>query len=133
MNQYIYPKRIADKIAAMYLPELVYRAVNDEDPNFTALVQKLYANLAAGKLDLWEEKLFTPESWKSLKASFGDAGNIDFYKRLGAAKSVTLVERIEDERGLLTRYRAFYGKNARIVKFVRNRAGLITEWEDYEE
>jgi hypothetical protein len=44
-----------------------------------------------------------------------------------------LVECTEDERGLLTRYRASYGKNARIVKFVRNRAGIITEWEDYEE
>ena len=133
MNQYIYPKRISDKIAAMYLPELIFRAIDDKDPDFTALVQKLYGNLAAGKLDLWEEKLFTPGLWKSLKASFGDADNIDFYKRLGAPKSVTLVERIEDERGLLTRYRASYGRNARLIKFVRNRAGLITEWEDYEE
>lgn len=133
MNQYIYPKRISDKIAEMYLPDLVYRAIDDKDPNFTKLVQKLYADLAAGKPDLWEENLFTPELWKSLKSNFSVAGNVDFYKRLGAAKSVVLVERNEDERGFLTRYRASYGNNARIIKFVRNRAGKITEWEDYEE
>ncbi len=133
MNQYIYPKRISDKIAEMYLPALVYRTIDDKDPQFTRLVQKLYADLAAGKPDLWEKNLFTPELWKSLKASFSVEGNVDFYKRLGAAKSLTLVERIEDERGLLTRYRASYGNNARLVKFVRSRAGLISEWEDYEE
>lgn len=133
MNQYIYPKRIADKIAEMYLPDLIYKAIDDKDPNFTKLVRKLYADLAAGKPELWEEKLFTPELWKSLQANFSVAGNVDFYKRLGAAKSIVLVERLEDERGLLTRYRASYGNNARLVKFVRNRAGLISEWEDYEE
>lgn len=133
MNQYIYPKRISDKIAEMYLPELVYRPIDDRDPNFTKQAQKLYADLAAGKPELWEEKLFTPELWKSIKANFSVKGNADFYQRLGAAKSFALVERIEDERGLLTRYRASFGNNARLVKFVRNRDGKISEWEDYEE
>lgn len=133
LNQYIYPKRMADKIAAIYLPSLVYRPIADKDLAFTALVQKLYANRANGKADFWAEQLFTTELWKWLEVSLFESGNIEFYKRLGAAKSIELVERIEDEQGLLTRYRFTYGTTARLIKFVRNSAGKITEWEDYEE
>jgi CubicO group peptidase (beta-lactamase class C family) len=133
LNQYIYPKRIADMVATMFLPALNYRPIADKEPMFTSLVQNLYANRAEGKSDLWKETLFAPEYWKSLKPSLADSGNTDFYKRLGKPQSVVLVERIEDERSVLVRYRILYGKNARIAKFVRNRDGKITEWDDYEE
>ena len=133
MNQYIYPKRISDKIAEMYLPELVYRQIDDHDPQFTKLADKLYGALAAGQPQSWNEKLFTPEAWKSIKASFSVQENVDFYRRLGAAKSIALVERIEEGGQLLTRYRLTYERSSRLAKFVRNRNGQIVEWEDYEE
>jgi len=133
LNQYIYAKRIADTIAAMYLPDLIYREISDRDPKFTELIKNLYENRAAGKSDLWKEELFTPERWKSLKATLADQNDIDFYKRLGSPQSVKLVERIDDEKGLLTRYRIKYGITARLARFVRNADGKITEWEDYEQ
>lgn len=133
LNQYLYPKRIADTVATMYLPELVYQPINDKEPAFTTLVQNLYDNRAAGKFDLWKEDLFAPDYWKSLKQSLADSGNTDFYKRLGKPQSIAVVERIENERGVLVRYRISYGGNARIAKFARNRDGKIIEWDDYEE
>lgn len=133
LNQYIYPKRIADTVAALFLPSLKFQPIPDTEPAFTALVQKLYVNRAGGKSDLWEEKLFASEYWPTLKTSLADTGNKDFYQRLGSPKSVALVERIEDTRGILVRYRVSYGKNARIAKFVRDRSNKITAWDDYEE
>lgn len=131
LNQYLYPKQIADKIAQMYLPELIYKQIADREPAFTEFVQKLYANRATGKSDLWLREVFTPELWKWLEVSLRE--NQEFYQRLGAPQKIELVERIENENGLLTRHRVVYGNNARLIKFVRDRAGKINDWEDYEE
>ena len=82
-------------------------------------------DLAKWDIALDSEKLVG----KASKNEMWTAGKLNS----GAPQSVALVERIEKERGLLTRYRASYGNNSRLVKFVRNRAGEIIEWEDYEE
>ncbi len=49
------------------------------------------------------------------------------------ARPIALVERYQDERGLLSRFRITYQNNARIARFLRDAKGNISEWEDYEE
>ena len=65
MNQYVYPKRISDKLAETYLPDLAYRPIEDKEPKFTDLVRKLYADLAEGKPESWDKNLFTAEVLES--------------------------------------------------------------------
>lgn len=127
------PPLIAHRVAGFYLPAVApptYKPIPDKEPQITALVKMLYDKRATGD---WDEPLFTPAFWTTLKPSLKDETALAYFKGLGPVQSVTLVERKAEGDNRLYRYRVAYRDMTRLALLTLDRAGKISNIETTEE
>lgn len=102
------PEIIAHGVAGIYEPALAppppAKAIPDTEPEVTALLRKVVAQIAAGKLDL---SLFTVEQQKSLSPDFQKAAQ-EFFASQGTLEKLELLSRNEEKGERVYRYRAQY-------------------------
>jgi CubicO group peptidase (beta-lactamase class C family) len=113
------PNRIAHAIAGIYNPELAplpARAIEDKEPEVTALAKKVLQEGAEGKFDL---ALFTADQQAEISRN-GDQMR-DSLKALGVLKSIELMARTEQIGNRLYRYRLTFqqGTFAGIMTFTK--------------
>ncbi len=98
--------RIAHGVAAIYNPELAPlppKAIEDKEPQVTALAKELIGKAAAGAL---ESGIFTAEAWPEISRSAAQVSV--FLKTLGPLNGIELLERTEQEGNRVYRYRLRY-------------------------
>lgn len=116
------PWGITTRVAGFYVSDLVYRPIEDREPEFTAIIKDLHVRRVE---ESWDKTLFAPEYWTQLKPALGDIAN--FLKSFGPLQSVVLVERKQDGEDQLYRYRLIYKDRSLIMPVVRNKAGKIVQ------
>ncbi len=100
------PARIAHGVAAIYNPELAPLppvAIEDKEPQVTALAREIIAKAALGTL---ESGIFTAEAWPEISRSAAQVAA--FLKTLGPLNGIELLERTEQEGNRVYRYRLRY-------------------------
>ena len=115
--------RIAHGIAAIYNPELAPLppvAIEDKEPQVTALAKELIGKAAAGAL---ESGPFTAEAWPEISRSAAEVGA--FLKTLGPLSGIELLERTEQEGNRVYRYRLKYKDTNLFFVMTLNREGKI--------
>ena len=118
------PGRIAHGIAAIYNPELApepAKAIEDKEPQVTALAREVMRKATEGMLDAG---LFTAEAWADISPNTAQVTT--FLKPLGPLNGVELLERNEAEGNRRYRYRLRYKDTNLIVLMTLNREGKIT-------
>src|SRR5438876_1313663 len=116
--------RIAHGVAAIYNPELAPLppvAIEDKEPQVTALAKELIGKAAAGAL---ESGPFTAEAWPEISRSAAEVGA--FLKPLGPLSGIELLERTEPEGNRVYRYRLKYKDTNPFFVMTLNREGKIT-------
>jgi CubicO group peptidase (beta-lactamase class C family) len=98
--------KLAKGIAGIYNPELIPippKAIEDKEPEVTALARDLLQKLMSGKL---EESVFTPKAWTETAPNF--PGAREFLAPLGEVRGIELIERSEEDGNRLYRYRLIF-------------------------
>jgi hypothetical protein len=118
------PDKIARDVASIYNPELMappVKAIEDKEPNVTALVKDIVQKFAEGAVD---PNLFIPEARAEL---FPDAAKQAgaFLKSLGALSLVELVERKEEDDKRFYRYRLTFKETILFGKIMLTKEGKI--------
>lgn len=109
-GQRVYPY-MAKGVADFYLapaPVQESKAIADERPELTAIVEKIVADGLRDKLD---ETLFTPDAQKNFVPAYRNFG-LPFFVSLAAPQSFALIEHTPKETGVVRRYRGIYGRQA---------------------
>ncbi len=117
------PAKLAHGIAAIYNPELTPvppKAIEDKEPKVTAFAKEVLQRTAEGRL---EAALFTPESWKEISTTVGQAQ--EFLLSLGPMRAIELIERGEPDGNRLYRYRLTFGKATFFYSVVLTKEGKI--------
>jgi CubicO group peptidase (beta-lactamase class C family) len=99
-------KKLARGVLEIYHPQLAPaapKAVEDKEPQVTALVKEVLQKTTDGKLTA---DLFTPEAATPILNGSKQAA--DFLKTLGALKKIELLERREEGEARIYRYRLSY-------------------------
>jgi CubicO group peptidase (beta-lactamase class C family) len=118
------PDRIAHGVADLYIPALIAarpKAIEDTAPLITALLRGTLADLAAGHLNLEsfpvdQRKIWTAENISRLS---------EFWKGLGALKSMDLIERRQEGTLSIYKYFAEYPNQGVIVTLTLDADGKI--------
>jgi len=116
------PRRIAHRVASVYVPGLERKAIVDTEPQVTALLRATLTALAASNLDLdsfaaEERSAWTPERTKGLSERL---------KSLGALKSLSLLESKKEDSGRHCQYRAEFAQGPMLAEVWLNPEGKIT-------
>lgn len=102
------PDKIAHTVAGFYVPAVAPppppEPTEDKEPNVTALLKNVVAQLAAGKVDF---SAFTPEQQKRLTAEM-QKGIEDFLTDKGPLQSLDLLSRTEKNSVRIYAYRAHF-------------------------
>ena len=117
------PARIAHGVAAIYNPQLAPMppvAIEDKEPQVTALARELIAKAALGTL---ESRPFTAEAWPEISRSTSQVAV--FLKTLGPLNGIELLERTEQEGNRVYRYRLRYKDTNLIFVMTLNPEGKI--------
>lgn len=117
------PGRIAHGVAALYNSELApvpLKAIEDKEPQVTALAKDIIQKATAGTLD---STPFTAEAWTEISRSASQVG--DFLKTLGPLNAIELLERTEQEANRAYRYRLKYKDTNLIFVMGLNKDGKI--------
>jgi hypothetical protein len=117
------PTRIAHAIAAIYNPELAplpAKAIEDKEPEVTALAKKVLQEGAEGKFDL---ALFTADQQAEISRSGTERS--EFLKSLGALKSIELLARTEQSGNRLYRYRLSFQQGSFLLIMTLTKEGKI--------
>ena len=117
------PTRIAHGIAGIYNPELTpvpAKAIEDKEPEVTALARKILQEGAEGKFDL---KLFTADQQAEISRNGDQMGQ--FLKSLGAVKSIELLARTEQNGNRLYRYRFTFQQSTFLLLMTLTKEGKI--------
>jgi CubicO group peptidase (beta-lactamase class C family) len=117
------PTRIAHAIAGIYNPELTplpAKAIEDKEPEVTALAKKVLQEGAEGKFDL---ALFTAEQQAEISRSGTERS--EFLKSLGALKSIELLARTEQNGNRLYRYRLTFQQSSFLLLMALTKEGKI--------
>lgn len=112
---------LTTKVAEFYIPDLAYHAIEDRDPEFTALIRKLFSNPVASA---WDETLFAPGLWPVLAASL--SSNQESLRALGTLRQIQLVEQKQLGGQRKYVYRLSYDGRSQLLSVTRNQAGKIT-------
>lgn len=100
------PDQIAHGVAAIYLPAVsaAAKAIEDKEPEVTALVRRTLSDLAAGNLNLESFSASEREKWTPAHtARFSEV-----VKKFGEMKSIKLVERGRDGKLRVSTYLATF-------------------------
>jgi D-alanyl-D-alanine carboxypeptidase len=100
------PSRIAQKVAGIYIPELVPpvpQAIADKEPAVTARAKEILRKTTEGSLDA---SFFTPEAWTQISRGAADAGA--FLKNYGQLSAIELLATTEQDGNRVYRYRLKY-------------------------
>jgi len=111
---------LTTKVAEFYIPNLAYRPIEDHDPQFTAVVKKLFLN---PKVAAWDETLFSPDLWPIVKASL--TANENALATLGPLRQIQLVEQTQSGEQRKYVYRLSYEGRSLLLYVTRNQAGKI--------
>jgi CubicO group peptidase (beta-lactamase class C family) len=117
------PTRIAHAIAAIYNPELAplpAKAIEDKEPEVTALAKRVLQDGAEGKFDL---VLFTADQQAEISRSGSERS--EFLKSLGALKSIELLARTEQNGNRLYRYRITFQQVTFLLFMTLTKEGKI--------
>jgi CubicO group peptidase (beta-lactamase class C family) len=126
------PEVIAHHVAGFYNPELtppIRKPIEDKEPQVTSLLKSVIDDITSGKADPekftkeFRSALF-PDGVKDLAAEL---------KRLGALKSVELLERKQLDDGRKYTYRGTFSEGQRVIEFVlqsEDKIGYL--WLTYE-
>lgn len=118
------PTRMAHNIAAIYNHELASEsqaAIEDKDPNTTALAKKVWQQLVEGNLD---SSLFTADAWPEISRNASETRAT--IKALGSPASFELLERNEQNGRRASRYRITLGNTALSYGVILTTEGKIT-------
>ena len=118
------PARIAHGVAAIYNPEsapLPPQAIEDKEPQVTALVKETIRRAAAGTL---ESAPFTADAWMEMSRDAAQVGA--FLKSLGPLNTVEPIQRTEQDGNRVYRYRLLYQDSSLLFVMVLNKEGKIT-------
>lgn len=117
------PARIAHGVAALYNPELAPvppKAIEDKEPQVTALARELLQKAADGKL---EPEPFTAENWTEISRVAPQIS--EFLKPYGPINSIELIERSEQEGNRVYRYRVRFKDSNLFFGVTLNGTGKI--------
>jgi CubicO group peptidase (beta-lactamase class C family) len=117
------PGRIAYGVAAIFNPDLApvpAKAIEDKDPQVTALAGEVIQKTTAGTLDPTQ---FTPEAWTLIKDNAARLS--ERLKALGALNGLELLARTEQDGNRLSRYRLKYKDSNVIFVVLLNKDGKI--------
>src|SRR5205807_5851186 len=95
-------------------------AIQDKEPQVTALAKELIAKAALGTL---ESRPFTPEAWPEVSRSAPQVAA--FLKTLGPLSGIELIEKTEQEGNRVYRYRLRYKDTNLFFVMVLNQEGKI--------
>jgi CubicO group peptidase (beta-lactamase class C family) len=115
--------RIAHGVAAIYNPELAPlppKAIEDKEPQVTALAKELIGKATEGGL---ESGVFTAEAWPQISSSAPQVS--EFLKNLGPLNAIELIERNEQEGNRVYRYRLRYKDTNLFFVMMLNKEGKI--------
>ena len=115
--------RITHGVAAIYNPELAPLppvAIEDKEPQVTALAKELIGKAAVGSL---ESGIFTAEAWPEISRSAAEVGA--FLKTLGPLNGIELLERTDQEGNRVYRYRLRYKDTNLFFVMMLNQEGKI--------
>src|SRR5437588_1595764 len=115
--------RIAHGVAVIYNPELAPLppvAIEDKEPQITALAKELIGKAAVGSL---ESGIFTAEAWPEISRSAPQVSA--FLKTLGPLSGIELIERTEQEGNRVYRYRLRYKDTNLFFVMMLNQEGKI--------
>jgi hypothetical protein len=124
-------KTIAMRIASFFLPDLSYEqitAVEDKDPEFTALLRQVLVDAQQGKADA---SLFAPEALQT--ADFIRRAGPSFLRTKGSLKSFVLLERRQEATRSVLIYRSVFGETTILWTFALNKDGKILSLMPKEE
>jgi CubicO group peptidase (beta-lactamase class C family) len=111
---------ITQKVAEFYLPDLAYRPIEDRDPQFTALIRRIFDEPAAAN---WDQALFAPDIWPELKSSLNSSAKS--LKSLGRLRDIQAVEQTQVGEQQRYVYRLTYGGRSLLLFVGKNKAGKI--------
>jgi len=117
------PARIAHGIAALYNPDLAPvppAAIEDKEPDVTALAKKVWQQLVDGSLD---SQLFDTEAWLEISRNVNTAR--DFLNSLGPINSMELIEHSTQDVKRLYRYRLKFASIDLVYAVVLTKEGKI--------
>jgi CubicO group peptidase (beta-lactamase class C family) len=117
------PTRIAHGVAAIYNPELKPvppKAIEDKEPEVTALLKKVIQDVIEGKL---EAGIFTAEAWPEI--SRNASASREPLKGFGTLNTIELIERGEQTENRLYRYRLTYREIVLSCTMVLTKEGKI--------
>jgi len=104
--------KIARHVASIYNPELVRKAIDDKEPQVTALVKELLQKLSAGTLD---PNLFVPQLRAELFPARAErVGRL--LKSLGTPTKIELTDRAEKDGNRVYGYQLTFPNNSRFLK-----------------
>jgi len=117
------PGRIAHGVAAIFNSELApvpAKAIEDKEPQVTALAKEIIQKATAGTLDAG---VFTAEAWTPISNNAAQVS--EFLKNLGPLGGIELLERTEQEGNRAYRYRLKYKDTNIVCVMALNKEGKI--------
>ena len=115
-------RKIASDVADLVEPRLRLTPITDPDPQLTRKLRGVFTDLSRGVVD---STLVSPPVAKEVADN--KDGIVRFFGRLGAVRSIALVDRYDEAGDLSLRYRVI-GEKDSVVFLVRvNRLGTIVE------
>jgi len=122
------PKTIAHSIASLYVPAVgpaVVKAIEDREPDITALVRTTLADLTSGHANLESFEADQRQFWVPERTE----GLSELLKSLGTLQSIDLLERAEEGGSKTYKYRTVFAHRTMIVDFGVDRRGLISGFQ----